>query len=148
MKRPILLTLAFIALAVSLFIYKTYNKEHTDVSTAEILQEMSAQELFSAFDNNEPEATQKYAEQVVSLSGLIFTKDLSNNKEPQLVLQGNGVDGFIRCGFAPESAQAMQTLADSTKVKIKGLCKGFNDAEDLDLLTDRDVIMSNCIIIQ
>lgn len=148
MKKPVLLTIALIALATVFFVYKMYNKEHTNVDTANVLQEMSASDLFTAFDNNEEEATQQYAEQVVSLKGLLFAKDVSNNAEPQLVLVGNGDDGFIRCGFVPENTLAILALTDGATVTIKGLCKGFNAAEDLDLLADRDVVMSNCILIE
>lgn len=148
MKKPILLAIALILLTAVFLVYKTYNKKHTDVATSEVLQELSASELFDAFDASQQEATIKYAEHVVQLNGLLLYKDMSNTEEPQLVLEGNGDDGFIRCGFAAADKEGVSYLSDNTSIKIKGLCKGMNDAGDLDLLADRDVILSNCIIIE
>lgn len=148
MKKPILLAVAMLALGAAFFAYKAYYKEHTDVATADVMQELSATELFSAFDADEQAATMKYAEKVVTVNGLLLRRDLSNEVAPQIVLEGNGDDGFIRCGFSSEDLQKTIDLTDSTQVKIKGLCKGFNDAGDLDLLADRDVVLSNCIIIE
>ena len=147
MKRPLTLALSLLVLGVIFFVYKSFNKEHTDVATADVLQKLSAYELFAAFDTSEEEATQKYAEQVITVSGLLFHRDLSNDQEPQIILEGNGDDGFIRCGFKIEYLQNAMDLTDGDRVKVKGLCKGFNDAGDLDLLADRDVVLSNCILI-
>lgn len=148
MKRPLLLTIALLALGAAFFAYNSYNKKHTDVATADVLQELSAAELFTAFDSDEPAATAQYAEQVITVNGLLLRRDLSNKEAPQIVLEGNGDDGFIRCGFKSEDLQKTVDLTDSTTIKVKGLCKGFNDAGDLDLLADRDVVLSNCIIIE
>ncbi len=148
MKRPILLAVALLVLGAAFFAYNSYNKEHTDVATTDVMQELSASDLFTAFDTDEPAATAKYAEQVITVNGLLLRRDLSNKEEPQIVLEANGDDGFIRCGFSIESLQKTIDLTDSTQVKVKGLCKGFNDAGDLDLLADRDVVLSNCIIIE
>jgi|TARA_B110000902_G_scaffold44957_1_gene50438 hypothetical protein len=147
MKRPLILVLSLLVLGVIFFVYTSFNKKHTDVATADVLQELSARELFASFDASEEEATQKYAEQVITVSGLLLHRDLSNDQEPQIILEGNGDDGFIRCGFKEEYLQNAMDLTDGDEVKVKGLCKGFNDAGDLDLLADRDVVLSNCILI-
>jgi len=148
MKKPLLLAIALLVLGAVFFMYTSYNKEHTDVATADVLEEMQAGELFSAFDANEPQATMQYAEQVITVNGLLLRRDLSNKEAPQIVIEGNGDDGFIRCGFKPEQLQNLGKLTDGKQIKVKGLCKGFNDAGDLDLLADRDVVLSNCIIIE
>jgi hypothetical protein len=147
MKRPLILALSLLVLGAIFFIYTSFNKKHTDVATADALQELSAYELFAAFDASETEATHKYAEQVITVSGLLLHRDLSNDQEPQIILEGDGNDGFIRCGFKEEYLQNAMNLTDGNDVKVKGLCKGFNDAGDLDLLADRDVVLSNCILI-
>lgn len=146
MKRTLILAISLLVLGATFFAYTSLNKEHTDVATAEVLQELSAHELFAAFDANQEKATLKYAEQVITVTGLLLNKDLSNNQEPLIILAGNGDDGFIRCGFNAEYLQKAIALVDGDQVTVKGLCKGFNDAGDLDLLTDRDVVLSNCIL--
>jgi hypothetical protein len=146
-KKPLILTLIFVALGAMVYFYNAYNKEHTDVSTADVLQELTTSDLFAAFDADVALATEQYAEQVITVSGSIYSIDLENEKEPQIVLQANGDDGFIRCGFATAARSQVESLQEYSNIKIKGLCKGMNDAGDLDLLAERDVILSDCIII-
>ncbi len=147
MKRPLILALSLLILGALFFTYAAFNKKHTDVATANSQQEMSSYELFAEFDASETEATQKYAEQVITVSLLLLQRDLSNFQEPQIILEGNGDNGFIRCGFKEYSLQNAMDLTDGEHVKVKGLCKGFNDGGELDLLADRDVVLSNCILI-
>lgn len=147
MKKPLILTLIFVALGAMAYFYNAYNKEHTDVSTADVLQELTTSDLFAAFDADVALATEQYAEQVITVSGSIYSIDLENEKEPQIVLRANGDDGFIRCGFATAARSQVESLQEYSNIKIKGLCKGMNDAGDLDLLAERDVILSDCIII-
>lgn len=128
--------------------YSLYNKEHTNVAETEAIAEFTAGDLFNAFDTNEEENMTKYGDQVISVNGVIFSMDLSNEKEPQIVLEGNGDNGYIRCGFKPEEMAKIETLTGGDEIKLKGECKGINKAEELDLLADVDVVLSNCIIVE
>lgn len=148
MKKPIILFVLLVVLGVAFYAYKTYNKEHTNVAETEASVILSALDLFSAFDNDETAAMTTYADKVLQVSGLVLNKDLSNELEPQLVLVGNGDNGFIRCGFKPIELEKVTLLSDSSMVSIKGECKGLNASEELDLLADKDVVLSNCIIIE
>ena len=88
-----------------------------------------------------------FSDRVIQLEGELLSKDLSNEKEPQILLKGNGEEGFVRCGFKPTELTKVLALTDSSTVKIKGICMGFNGSEELDLLDSKDVVLSNCIII-
>ena len=90
----------------------------------------------------------KYSDKVISINGLLLSRDLHNKKEPQLVLEGNGYDGFIRCGFKPEYLDKLIALQDSMSINIKGICMGINGSDELDLLADKDVVLSNCTLIE
>ncbi|MBT8326554.1 MAG: OB-fold putative lipoprotein [Bacteroidia bacterium] len=148
MKKPIVLFALLVVLGVAFYAYKTYNKEHTNVAKTEAEVKLTASDLFNAFDNDETSAMTKYADKVIQVSGYIYSKDLGNELEPQLVLEGNGDNGFIRCGFKPTELEKLAILSDSLSVNIKGECKGLNAADELDLLADKDVVLSNCIIIE
>ncbi len=148
MKKPIILFVLLVVLGVAFYAYKTYNKEHTNVAETEAAVSLTALNLFNAFDNDEAAAMMTYADKVVQVSGIVLSKDLSNALEPQIVLEGNGDNGFIRCGFKPIELEKVTMLSDSSLVSIKGECKGLNASEELDLLADKDVVLSNCIIIE
>ena len=55
-----------------------------------------ASEIFVAFDTNEQAAMAIFSDRVIQLEGELLSKDLSNEKEPQILLKGNGEEGFVR----------------------------------------------------
>ncbi len=148
MKRPILLFIALLVLGAVYYAYKSYNKPHTNVEETAAAESLTAINLFDAFDTDETAALTKYADKVIQVNGSIFQIDLSNDAEPQVVLQGNGNNGFIRCGFKSSETDKVKRLNDNVTLNVKGLCKGFNSSEELDLLADKDVVLSNCMIIE
>lgn len=147
MKKPIILIVILCIIGAVLYAYKTYNKPHTDVAATDAAETVSAADLFTAFDTDETAAMAKYADQVIAVKGLLLNKDLSNELEPQIVLEGNGDNGFIRCGFKPEMLAKVSLLQDSTIINLKGICAGINGSEELDLLADKDVTLSKCTLI-
>ena len=147
MKKPIILIVLFLIIGSVLYAYKMYNKPHTDVVTTDAAETVSAEDIFAAFDNDEAAAMVKYADKVIAVEGILLSKDLSNELEPQIILNGNGYDGFIRCGFKPEMLSGIIALVENSPVSIKGICVGINGSEELDLLADKDVVLSNCTLI-
>lgn len=148
MKKILLIILTLGVLIGAYMAYSMYNKKHTNVGETAPVANLSALDLFTSFENNETEAMSKYADQVVAVSGDIYAIDLSNAKEPQIVLEANGDNGYIRCGFKPEELEKVKKLTEGNTVNLKGECKGVNAPEGLDLLADIDVVLSNCIIIE
>ena len=148
MKKPFSLLIVLITLGVILYGYRAYNKPHTDVASTEAEETISASAIFQAFDIDDSSAMVKYSDKVISINGLLLSRDLHNKKEPQLVLEGKGYDGFIRCGFKPEYLDKLIALQDSMSINIKGICMGINGSDELDLLADKDVVLSNCTLIE
>jgi hypothetical protein len=144
----ILLVLLLAALGGLYFVNNVYNKEHIDVAETEADETMSSEDLFAEFDGNEEMAMESYSDKIIQVKGSITSIELANEAEPQIVLYGNGVDGFIRCGFKTSELDKIKALTDSSIVSLKGLCMGLNGSDGLDLLADKDVILSNCIIIE
>lgn len=142
-----ILFIILILLAVTFVGYKMYNKPHTDVQSSEVLKSFSAAELFSVFELGEAQSMAQYADKVIAVTGVVYLKDFSNDLEPQLVLKANGDNGYIRCGFKPSEMSKLNQVKEGQNINIKGLCKGINGSEELDLLADIDVVMSKCIII-
>jgi hypothetical protein len=147
MTRPLIILLVVFAIGAVFFGYNAYNKPHTNVAQSQASETLLASEIFVAFDTNEQAAMAIFSDRVIQLEGELLRKDLSNEKEPQILLKGNGEEGFVRCGFKPTELTKVLALTDSSTVKIKGICMGFNGSEELDLLDSKDVVLSNCIII-
>jgi hypothetical protein len=147
MKKPILILAALLVIGGAFFAYNMYNKKHVDVASSDAAMTLSASQIFDAFDSDDSAATARYTDKVIQVEGLLLRRDLSNDQDPQIVLEGNGDNGFIRCGFKVDQKDKVISLRDSTNIKVKGMCMGFNGSDDLDLLGDKDVVLSNCIII-
>lgn len=148
MKRPIILLLVLILLGGAYYFIKMYNKQHTDVRTTEAALHVDADYLFNHYDTLTNPLFDRYAEQVLEIEGVIMNIELQNPSEPQILLETNALDGYIRCGFKPEFLTELLNLNNTDSVVVKGICKGFLASEELDLLADREVIVSNCIIIE
>jgi hypothetical protein len=147
MIRPIIILIVALAIGAAFYGYNTYNKPHTNVGESDASETLLASEIFVAFDTNEQAAMALYSDKVIQVEGELLSKDLSNDKEPQILLKGDGDEGFVRCGFKPSELSKVLALTDSSTVKIKGICMGCNGSEELDLLGSKDVVLSNCIII-
>lgn len=145
--KNILYILILVLFIGGIFAYQMYTKEHTSVADTEAVAQTSADQLFNAFETRESEAMIAFGDKVLEISGAIYTIDLSNELEPQIVLQTSVDNGYIRCGFAAGAKAQIESLSEGDTIKLKGICKGLNASEELDLLADKDVVMSNCIII-
>lgn len=147
MKRNIILFAGLLAIVGIVVAYMMYNKPHTDVGSSDAQFEMTADELFAAFDSDYDNARTKYEDQVILVSGQLHSLDMGNEEAPQLLLMTSFDDGYIRCGFDASYSEIIEDIDIGTKLKIKGICKGMDKLEGLDLLNDIDVVLSNCIII-
>lgn len=148
MKRILILLIILGVLGGVLYFVKMSNKEHTNVAETEASEVLSAEDIFAEFDGNETMAMENYSDKVIQVNGLVTMVDLSNDLEPQIVLEGNGDNGFVRCGFKVSELSKVQNISDSSMVTLKGECKGMNGSDGLDLLAEKDVVLSNCIIIE
>ncbi len=148
MKKTVILILVLVLAAGAYYGYSLYNKEHINVAETEASFSFSAAELFEVFISDEEAANVKYTDQIIECNGTVYQLDLSNEANPQVVLEANGDNGYIRCGFKPEVLESVKNIKSGDKIKLKGECKGINSAEGLDLLADIDVVLSNCIIIE
>ena len=148
MKNAIYTTLILAALGGFLYAYSLYNKAHRDVAQTDAVGHFTAAELFEIFDSQEKSSMRSYSDQVVEVEGIIASIELDNAKEPQVVLIGNGDNGFIRCGFNIDEVETVALLKPGERISVKGECKGINKIEGLDLLSDVDVVLSNSVIIE
>ncbi len=148
MKKALFLFASLIILATAYYMYKVYTKPHTDVASSDVFELLSSKDIYAKFIADEEAANLKYAEQVITVKGLLLSKDLSNESEPQISLEGDDFEGVVRCGFKPAELEKVKALKEGSEVQLKGICIGLNGSDELDLLGGKDVLLSNCIIIE
>ncbi len=133
-KKVILIVILLIGLGGAIGGYMYYNKGHRDIADEKPAFTMESTALFSEFENTEAEATKKYMNKVISLSGKVgelIVKDTTIN----IVLR-KGDDFFgVNCSMSKSTFKAAKMLKVGGNVKLKGVCDGYLD----------DVVLSQCV---
>ena len=127
----ILASVLIIIIAGGFVGYKMWTKPHRNVAAIKAITVTAAQ-LATAYESNEPAANTSYLDKVLEVTGTIH--DISKNQKGETVITLNGSDmSGIICtleGTAPASAKT------GASVSIKGICTGY--------LTD--VVVVRCIV--
>lgn len=133
MKR-ILIALLLIALIVGgIFAFYEFNRGVQTLDDVNADYEMTADELYSAFETNEKEALKKYEGKVIQLSGKIVEIKKSE-KGTNLTLEAeDAMLGGVNCTFA----QLDEELKEGESIRLKGRCQGFL----------MNVVLNNCVLV-
>ncbi|MEO5581215.1 MAG: hypothetical protein ABIR66_00870 [Saprospiraceae bacterium] len=135
MIRRILLVLFVLALLGGYIGYKMYNKPHQDVSAAHIVVRLTADALLTAFKENETEASIKFINKVIEVSGNIAD---SKNENSQIIIQMETTDVLsnIICTLDSTQTSSKKDFKIGDSIRIKGICSGFLS----------DVILDRCVV--
>lgn len=125
MKRKIL-TIVLLA-AISVFIYSLYqyNKPHRNIGKEKASFSLSVEELYSQFEANIDQASTKYADKVMTLSGKIAKVEQNQSGGFNVLMKGENLR--INCEMDPAARINTENLKTDLPVKIKGLFIGFDD---------------------
>lgn len=133
MKR-VLIALLILALIAGGIAYYQFNRTVPSLEEVEADYEMTADELYHAFDTNEKEALEKFEGKVILLSGKIIEVKKSE-KGNNLTLEAEGAMlGGVNCSFDQLNAN----LETGQSVSLKGRCQGYL----------MNVILNNCVLVE
>ena len=113
--------------------YKMYNKPHRDIGSEEAVATLSADELFTAFDEDEAAANAIYLDQVIEVSGIVdeVTEDAEGSTVVVLKAE-TAMMGGVSATFDPSINETGTKAGDF--MRIKGRCTGML----------MDVVLINC----
>jgi len=124
----LLLTIGIIGYGVYMYNKKTPGLENTKAD-----YQLTANQLFNAFEEDEQSALKKFEGKVVDLSGKIARLNLKDSI-PSLTLEAeNSMFGGVNCSFSSQ----IEGLEVGDTVKLRGKCQGFL----------MDVVLNNCTLI-
>lgn len=121
MKKIIPYILVTVVSAI-IFGYWQYNKPHRDIAKEKASFELTADELFNAFEENEDIANAMYLDKVISVTGKIV--DLENNQDGKSVLTleaENAMIGGVRCTMKDSGVALVKDMEATFKCR----CTGF-----------------------
>ncbi len=127
--------LALLILISAAVAYKVYHKPHKNIIKANVDIEINAIELFSAYEQDEAQANNRFLDKIIQVTGTVKEVNEEENGMLSLVLEtGDALFGII-CQFDAMTKHGRTTFEIGESVKLKGLCTGK-------LL---DVVMVRCV---
>ncbi|MEP7321447.1 MAG: hypothetical protein ABI761_05985 [Saprospiraceae bacterium] len=135
MIKRILLVLIVLALLGSYIGYQMYNKPHQNVSAARAAVQLTADALLNAFKENEGEASIKFINKVIEVSGNIAD---SKNENNQIIIQIETTDvmSTVICNLDSSETSDRKNFKIGDSIRIKGICSGYLS----------DVILDRCVV--
>lgn len=131
--KNIVIAVVIIGLIAAGVGYWQYNKPHRDASTEKVAHALTANELFNAFDTDEQSAMDKYANQLIEVTGTIREVVAGTETNTMLVLESEHPIFGIKCMF---QEPIKNELNSGQQITVKGFCSGING----------DVEMTRCAI--
>ena len=132
MKRPVntriknIASLAAAAVFCAIAVGSTETEESAKaVASQEPAYTLTAEALYSAYDDNEVAADAKYKGKIVVVSGVIqdIGKDLAD--DPYVVIGGEGLLDGVQCTFADSKSEQLAGLSKGQNATIKGKVVGL-----------------------
>ena len=101
---------------------------------------ISAEELYSTYEQDEKAGDVKYKDKLLEVSGVITSVDEDILPVPYIMLYGGGVYESlgVQCLFDEEYEPLLSDLRNGETVVVLGVCDGFA----------MDVILKDCILIE
>ena len=116
------------ALAVNKFVI---NKPHKDYEAARTDLVVRAKRLYTDYTANPEIANGKFLDKVLEIEGSISWVEQVDSLVILVYVfeEGDFGDQGIRITMLPEYNQESKTLSSLKPVKVKGVCRGFNDTD-------------------
>lgn len=128
-----LFTVFFLALAGILGGLIMFNKKHKDLQKVKPDFTISAIDLQKSFEENESDATIKFAGKILEISGIIGSVRQGEENITIVTLNSGSDLSSVICTFS--SAVDAINLAAGEQITIRGECSGFL----------MDVLLNNCV---
>lgn len=121
-----------------LFFHFFYEKAPLDLSQQADI-EISAPDLAAAFSTNEEEATNKYGNKILGVTGVIEAEETQlaqDGEEKVIILAGDG-NLTIRCEFKPEEQKKIEAFRVGDEISLKGKYRE---------IMIFDVVLEDCVL--
>lgn len=134
-KKTIIIAIALVAILGGIFGWMQYNKPHRDATSEKAAYQLTAAALFEAFELNEAEASEKYLDKLLEVSGTVSEYNNDEQGNASVLLESDDMLFGVKCMLAeiPE-----KPAVNGNAIIIKGFCSGLNG----------DVEMTRCAIIK
>lgn len=137
MKKILLIILVLFVSGAGIGYYM-YNKPVADTNDLEAAYSVSADELFTYFENNEEEANKKYLGKILEVKGMVRDLSLGDSGELNLVLASTSEMFGVNCGITKDKNSSYSQYKPGDSITVKGECTGIS----------MDVVLTRCVIVK
>ena len=114
----------FLALIGGTFGFYMYNKPHQNMTKATAEMQLSANQLFIDYENDEAKANGRYLDKIMEISGKVKEVTTDENGMTSLTLE-SGSDMFgVICQLDNLTKHERTDFKEGELVKLKGICTG------------------------
>lgn len=136
-RNVIYIGLAVVLVGVIVALY-FYNLGQDDLSKVAPAYEITAEELYYEFSENEETANEKYINKVIQVKGTLGDKEITSDSTLNLVLNTSDSPGSVICSFNDSDKLDPDSLKLGQEVIVRGVCSGML----------MDVLLNNCVLIK
>jgi tRNA_anti-like len=140
--RFIVLPLLLIAGAAAIYIYKEYNRVHSDTATLKPDFSVTAISLIKEFQDNESLSNKKYWDKVIKVEGMVKELIRDDKGFYSIVIGDTASMSSVRCSVDSTHNNEAALLQKGHTVSVKGICSGYNADE----LLGSDVILVRSVV--
>ncbi|MDX1684131.1 MAG: hypothetical protein R3275_02785 [Saprospiraceae bacterium] len=135
MKRPIILGIAVLIVVAGVIGFYQFNKKVPKLDSAQADYSVTADELYSEFNQNEKEALKKYQDKVIEVSGTVLRTKVDSTQFNIILKAEGSLTGGVNCALRDMDADPP---SKGNQITLKGRCQGYL----------MDVVINNCVLVK
>lgn len=132
MKKIILLVVLAAAAFGAWYAYSEWNRKPATAADKATDFKVTASDIVNEFVANEADATKKYLEKMVEVTGTV-SEVSPNGNNTDVVLETEDPMTSVTIQLIPEEAEKAKNLKVGESATLKGKCNGFNMGVEMNL---------------
>jgi len=121
--KSIILLVIIVVLAFAGGVLYVFTKKFTDITKEKVNYTITAFDLINEFKNNDSLANKKYAEKIITVTGLV-TEVESADTTVNIKMADTTSGSYAIFAFQQQNLTEAKTIKEGDKVSIKGSCSG------------------------
>lgn len=142
----ILIVLVVGILAATIFFLWEWNRPNKNVAELEANFQLTTAELTAAFAADPQSASDKYANAVIMLTGVIDELEEDHAGNPSAIFTHDEAE--VQCTFQDDQRPEASKLKEGDKIKLKGKFTGYIAGDDFGGITlPGQAKLNNCVLV-